>query len=55
VLVIVIIFNPYIMHQKNAGKQTMASGIAIPFKKLRKISEVQANKAKMIAARAIFR
>ena len=38
------------MHQKNAGKQTITSGIAIPFKKFKKIGELQANKAKMIAA-----
>ena len=42
------------MHHKKAGKQTIASGMAMPFKKLRKIGELQAKKAKIIAAIAIF-
>jgi hypothetical protein len=42
------------MHQINAKKQMIISGMAIPLKKYRVTGEIKANKATVIAAFPIF-
>ena len=38
-VLLAVIFAPYIMHHKNAGKQIMVSGIAIPSHGIKNIVE----------------
>jgi hypothetical protein len=48
-----VIFIPYIMHQMNAGRQDVVSGIAMPSPIIMKIGEQIAINAKNVASMPI--